>query len=408
MPLFTYTATNTEKQNIKDSLIATDAEDARRLLTNQGLKINSLKEIKEKSGINIHFGKNIPLLEKATLCRYLATMVNAGLSLPEAIEVYAQDSHYPQLKKILLESQQSLQQGKSLSESWSKYPKTFDKTTIAILQAGEVSGTLTTSLDYLAKQLYAQYQLKQKVKGAMMYPLVIVTAMGGVALILIFFVLPKIAPIFLQMNLNLPTFSRIVLSGGLFISQHSTGVLSALGILLGGLIFIFTRKWGRRFALKIISILPAIRKLLNELDLARFCRTLSTLLASGVPIADAILIVMESLSQNKYTNLSKHFQSEIQKGRSLSDIMRDQRKLFPTMITRMTSTGEKTGAVDSMLTELADHYEKEIDSTLNNFTSILEPILLLLVGIGVGLMVLAVIAPIYSLVGGIEQSTPGR
>jgi type IV pilus assembly protein PilC len=241
-----------------------------------------------------------------------------------------------------------------------------------------------------------------------MYPLIIIFAMGGVGLILIFFVLPKIAPIFLQMNLTLPLFSRLILKGGLFISQHAFLVMSLFFFFIASLGFALTKKAGRQATLKILSLLPAIKKLLDELDLARFCRTLSTLLSSGVPISDSLFIVMESLSQVKYQKLATNFQKEIQKGRSLSEIMREENKLFPNMVIRMIATGEKTGSVDTMLAELADHYEKEIDSALSNFTSILEPVLLLLVGIGVGVMVLAVIAPIYSLVGGIESATPGR
>ena len=408
MPLYQYTAIDSQKQAVSDSLMAADINEAKQLLTTQGLKIKSIKQTKSTNSFDLLIRKGTPVLEKATLFRYLATMVNAGLSLPESIEVYAQDTQFPRLKKILYHTQQLLQQGKNLSEAFSHYPDNFDKTTISIIKAGEVSGTLTKSLDYLSKQLYSEYKLKQKVKGAMMYPLIIVSAMSGVGLILVFFVLPKIAPIFLQMNLTLPTFSRIILTGGLFISQHATIVLTLLASIVLTVGIGLTRPMGKHIAITIVSIIPAIRNLLDQLDLARFSRTLSTLLASGVPIADALFIVVGSLSQQKYSRLATQFQNEVQKGRPLSEIMRLHKKLFPNMIVRMTSTGEKTGSVDSMLEELANHYENEIDSTLNNFTSILEPVLLLLVGIGVGFMVLAVIAPIYSLVGGIEQSTPGR
>lgn len=408
MLVFKYTATNKAKKKIKDTILAKNPTEARKLLTQQGYNIQTLKQIKEKKSPFSKFKKGIPILEKATLFRYLATMVSAGLSLPDALEVYSEDSQYPQLKQILHKTQERLQQGKSLSEAFAKYPELFDVTTNAIIKSGELSGNLTTSLNYLAKQLYSEYQLKQKVKGAMMYPVIIVGAMGGVGMLLIFFVLPKIAPIFLQMDINLPLFSRVILKGGLFVSNHSIIVLSLLFGTLGATGFMLTRKQGRIIVLKIISLIPAIKHLLNQLDLARFCRTLATLLSSGVPIGNALLIVMKSLSQIKYTELSDQFQKEVQKGRPLSDIMRGHSKLFPNMVSRMVATGEKTGSIDNMLSELADHYEKEIDSTLNNFTSILEPVLLLLVGIGVGIMVLAVIAPIYSLVGGIESVTPGR
>ena len=179
-------------------------------------------------------------------------------------------------------------------------------------------------------------------------------------------------------------------------------------MILAGLGIGLAQKKGRQLAIKIISLLPAIQTLLDQLDVARFCRTLSTLLSSGVSINEALFIVVGSLSQVKFNKLAPLFKEEVQKGKPLSDVMRAQKKIFPNMVTRMVATGERTGTVDSMLSELADHYEQEIDTTLNNFTSVLEPVLLLLVGVGVGAMVLAVIAPIYSLIGGIESATPGR
>ncbi len=408
MPVYSYKATDRDKQTVEDTIVATNIEDAKRLLGGQGYHVESITQVREKKKLGISFRKGVPLLEKATLFRYLATMVNAGLPLPEAIEVYGQDSQIPKLRTILHDTQQQLQEGKPLSTALTKYSDSFDKTMISIIQAGELSGTLTKSLDYLARQLYSEYKLKQKVKSAMMYPIIIVSAMGGVGLILVFFVLPKIAPIFLQMDVSLPTFSRVVLEGGLFISQNSILVFSALFACLGLLIVGMTQRQGRQIALKIVSLLPAIQKLIDELDLARFCRTLSTLLSSGVSINEALYIVVSSLSQPKFNTLATIFRDEVQKGKALSDVMRVHKKIFPHMVMRMVATGERTGSVDSMLSELADHYEQEVDSTLNNFTAVLEPILLLLVGVGVGAMVLAVIAPIYSLVGGIEANTPGR
>jgi len=408
MPAYTYQAINRDKQSVADTIIATTIEDAKRSLASQGYKVESIKPVKPKNGLKINLHQGIPLLERATLFRYLATMVNAGLPLTDSIEVYSQDSQIPKLKDILNQTQQKLQQGKPLSHALSLYPDSFDKTTIAIIEAGEISGTLTKSLDYLSRQLYSEYKLKQKVKSAMMYPVIIVSAMSGVGMILIFFVLPKIAPIFLQMNVDLPTFSRVVLTGGLFISKNSVTVFSIIFMILAGLGIGLAQKKGRQLAIKIISLLPAIQTLLDQLDVARFCRTLSTLLSSGVSINEALFIVVGSLSQVKFNKLAPLFKEEVQKGKPLSDVMRAQKKIFPNMVTRMVATGERTGTVDSMLSELADHYEQEIDTTLNNFTSVLEPVLLLLVGVGVGAMVLAVIAPIYSLIGGIESATPGR
>lgn len=402
MANFEYKATSPAHQTIQDTIVAASESEAKLLLTDQKYQVIWIKKINSPSGKLSLPRSSVPIIEKANLCRYLATMVGAGLSLPEAVEVFARDNTNPRLKAILTRAESQLQQGKNLSSALEQYPQVFDNIIIALIKAGERSGTLNESLRYLADYLYSEYKLRQKVKGAIMYPIIILTAMLGVGLLLIFFVLPRMAPVFLSLKVSLPFYTRVILQSGLFVSKYAIIVLPATLIGLGGVAVFLMRPTGRKIAIKIVSIIPAIRKLLDYLDLARFCRTLATLLSSGVPITEAMNIVTNALSQNKYKLTVGKFSEELQKGTSLAELLRSNSKLFPQITVRMISAGEKSGTVEDMLRESAEYYENEVEDILSNFATIIEPVLLLLVGIGVGVMVVAIIGPIYSLVGGLQ------
>jgi len=405
MKEYIYKASNKQQQVTQGTLRASSTDEARSILSSQQLEVLSIKEHKSKGkGLSLGFG-GVPLIDKANLFRYLATMLGAGLSLPEAVEVFASDTNNARLRTILNESGMSLQQGKTLSESFKKYPKVFSSIIVALIHAGEMSGTLHESLDYLSDFLYADYKMRQKVKGAMMYPIIIIIAMIGVMFLMLFFVLPRMAPIFLQMRVSLPFYTKIILQGGLFINQYALIIIPLTVMVMVAIVIGLLQPRGKKFALRVVSLLPAIQKLLDYLDLSRFCRILSTLLASGVAINEAMEITSNALAQEKYRDYVGTFKDEMQKGNSLAQLMREQTKLFPQITVRMVAAGERTGQVEELLKESADYYDNEIDDILANFSSIIEPVLLLGIGIAVGFMVVGIIGPIYSLMGGLQGQT---
>lgn len=403
MANFEYRVTTSQGQVIQDTINATDSNSAKQELQSQGFKIIWLK--KNKTNKKKSSGKSVPIIEKANLCRYLATMLSAGLSLPESVDVFAHDTSNAKLKEILSDTYTQLQQGKNLSSALEQYPKVFDPIIVALIKAGELSGTLNDSLTYLADFLYDEYKLRQKVKSALMYPIIILLAMLGVGMLLLFFVIPRMAPVFLSLKVNLPFYTRIIMQTGLFVSDNIILIIPVLLAAFIGLGIFMTTPLGKKITLAMVKVIPAIRRLLNYLDLARFCRILSTLLSSGVPINQAMQIVTTSLNQTAYQKAVAPFHLELQKGVSLADLMRSYPKLFPQITVRMVAAGEKTGSIETMLQDSAEYYDNEIEDTLNNFANIIEPILLLLVGVAVGLMVVAVIGPIYSLVGGLQQAS---
>jgi len=307
------------------------------------------------------------------------------------------------LQNILRQVQQGLQKGESLSDLFAKYPLIFDTSFLAIVKAGEESGALQRSFQYLEEQLMANHTLSQKVKGALMYPAVIITTMFGVGGILIVFVVPQIAQVFLKTKLPIPKLTVMVLQAGLALNQNIHLIGLILLLLIIGLVITLKTPRGKKIFMGLLKRIPGVTKLFEKLDLARFARTLATLMQSGVPITQAISVASSTLSHAKFAPLVKSLETDIRKGDSIATILRLHRKLVPQMMISMVATGEKTGTTDKILFKVADFYEQELENEIKNFTAILEPVIMLIIGIGVGGMVLSVIAPIYSLVASLQN-----
>ncbi len=403
MPEFEYKARDPEGKIVTDIITDSNSEEAAHNLQSQHLQVITLRA-KSSASTNLRqFRGKVSVIEKANFCRYLSTMINAGLPLTEAINAIARDTKKGTLKHILIDIEYRLQQGESIADTLSRYPHVFDPIFITIVRAGERSGTLQKSFQYLEDQLISSHNLSQNVKGALIYPAVIVSTMFGVGVILIVFVVPQIAKVFLSSKLPIPRLTTMILEIGLAINQHLIlvgGVILALIITTFGIIQ--TNK-GKQMLMHILAQLPIVNKLFSQLDLARFSRTLSTLMQTGVPITEALSVATMTFSQPKFLPLGVALQAEIKKGESISSILRNHDKVIPEMMISMVSTGEKTGTTDKILHELALFYEKELGNEIKNFTAILEPVIMLLIGICVGGMVLSIIAPIYSLVSTLQS-----
>jgi type IV pilus assembly protein PilC len=297
----------------------------------------------------------------------------------------------------------SLEKGQSLSSVFEKYPNVFETYFLTLTRAGEASGTLGEVFKYLEAELRSEYSLNSKVKGALLYPAIVFSAMIGIGVLMFFFVLPQIAKVFLNLKMPLPVFTRMMFTISLALSKQMIPIIvgSILLLILG---FIFSRRPEFKSLISyLIKPIPLVKNLIKKVDMARFNLILATLLKSAVPITEALEISLNSLSWFEYKNLAKILPEEIRKGKSLSVVIRSK-KVFPTLMVQMIAAGEKSGSLDTSLGELASFYEEEVEEELKNLTQILEPVLMLLVGIAVGVMILSIIAPIYSVVGSFQQS----
>jgi len=348
------------------------------------------------------FHNNVSTLEKANFCRYMAVMIKSGLSISEALEIIQSESESAKLKIILQDMLFTMQEGGEISSVLGKYPEVFDSVFLALVRSGEQSGSLEKTFEYLSKQLYSVHRLNKKIQGALMYPAVIITAMIGVGVMMVTFVLPRLSAVFLKMNIALPLPTKLLLQFGDFMGKNALWVILGIILFAAIIIALFTVHSTKTVIMRYLVNFPVVKKLSRQIDLARFSRTLATLLKSGVPIISALNIASETLSQFDMQQIAKTFEKGIEEGKTVASLLTTKEKTFPSLMIQTIKTGEKTGTLDGVLMDLADYYEEELEDALKEFVTILEPIIMLVIGVAVGAMVIMVIAPIYSVVGNMQ------
>lgn len=399
MPTFSYKALDLKKQFVTGIIVSASQSEAGQILTRRGLSPLVVKVKQE----NVSTRGSIPAVDRITFCRYLGAMLNSGLSLSEGIEVLREETKQPLLRRILGDINYSLEQGQQLSTVFARYPEVFEAYFLSLTRAGEVSGKLAEVFKYLETELRAEYSLNSKIKGALLYPAIVFTAMLGIGILMFFFVLPQIGKVFLTLTIPLPAFTRFMFKFSLILSKQFMPIMVS-GIVLIILIFFALKKRGiREQLLGFLRPVPLVKNLIKRIDLARFNRIFSTLLRSAVPITEALEISLNSLNWFEFKRLSKVIPERIRGGKTLSNSMRESR-VFPPLMLQMVSAGEKTGTLDAILADLATFYEEEVEEELKNLTQIIEPVLMLLVGLSVGVMILSIIAPIYSVIGNFQQA----
>jgi type IV pilus assembly protein PilC len=401
MPLYSYKIKDKNDKVVEDVMQAVNKKEVASSLKSEGYQVLTVRNIDKGMGA-ISFGR-VSVAEKASFCRFLATMLRAGLALPEAIDILKEETKNPKLKKIIYDMSFQIRKGKNLSSVLSKYKKEFDPVFVTMVKAGEESGTLDKSFDYLAKQLLATYELIQKVRGALMYPAVIVAAMIANFIIMVIFVLPKLSEVFTQLNVDLPFTTRLVLGFGNYVGDNVLLVSSiiTLAILLAVAVLIIPNT--RQYIFGLVVRIPAVRKVVTLLDITRFSQTLSTLLKSGVPIMVSLEVSSDLIVHPALKKHAEKFSKGVEEGKSLSEVIsRQGKKVFPITVTQTIKAGEKSGSLEVVLEEMGDFYAKEVDYNMKRLTSLVEPILMLVIGLAVGGMVVIMITPIYKIVGGIE------
>jgi type IV pilus assembly protein PilC len=398
MPNFTYKAVDKANQIQTGSITAPTTGEVSAELQKKGLKPISIKsEATFKTSQS-----TIPPIEKISFSRYVSTMLAAGLSLTEGISVLKDDAKHPVMKQILNDILYHLERGQSLSQALSLYPKVFDQFFIALVKAGEVSGTLADSFKYLEEKIRSEYALNQKIKGALVYPAFIFAAMLGIGGIMVFFVMPQIGKVFLSMTVPIPEFTRIMFQTSITMSMYRIQIVIGLAIVTLATVIFFKTSTGKDLVLKIIHPIPVIKTLIHQMDVARFCRIFSTLIASAVPVTESLHIALSSLANPMYQAKSKLVVDEVMQGKTIASVFREY-KLFPPLLIQMIAGGEKSGTLDKTLSDLSAFYEGEVEESVKKSTQLLEPILMLAVGIGVGAMILSIIAPMYSVVGSLQN-----
>lgn len=406
MSKFFYTAKNaTTGETSGGEMEAQDEKSLAQDLRAQGLLLTSFKAEEVASSLQVKFldrFKTVPLKEKMTFTRNLSVMVSSGLTVSRAVHNLSLQTGNKTFRKILDDVNDDLQSGKTLSEGLGKYPAVFSELYVNMVYVGEVGGSLEEVLDILALQLEKENDLLSKVRGALIYPAVIVVAMIGIGILMLVYILPKITGVFKEMDVELPATTQAIMALSDFIRGHAfltTGLAASL--IVGVKLFAGTAA-GRRFFGYVFVRMPIIGNIVIKVNCARFARIYSSLLKSGVSVVNALTIVSKTLSNVYYKDALVEAIGEIQKGVELSKVIGKYPVIFPLLVPQILEVGEETGKTEIVLQRLAEFYEEEVSQITKNMSSIIEPILMLLIGGGVGFFAVAMLQPMYSVLENIK------
>jgi type IV pilus assembly protein PilC len=343
------------------------------------------------------FGSGVKRQQIITMARNLSAMLSAGLALARSLSVIERQSSNKHLKVIVTEVSANISKGSSFNEALAAHPKVFSKLLIAMVKAGEESGGLAEALSIVALQMERAEELSRKIKGAMIYPSVVLTAIVIVGVLMLTFVVPTLTSTFKALGVELPLSTRIITAVSDFMVAHFILVVCIL-VAFGVGTVAFTRSaYGKATLIQGALHVPVIGELVRETFAARASRTLASLLSSGVPVLNALSITEEVVGTPVFAKVIGEAQERVKKGDLLSAAFIDHPKLYPILMSDMVSVGEETGKLSEMLKQVAEFYEKDVEQKTKDLSTIIEPVLMIVIGIAVGIFAVAMIGPIYSL-----------
>lgn len=398
MALYTYKGINTSGKEIKATINSESISIAKQKIKSMGIMLITINEQKsgtEKKG-SISFGSGVNIQDLSLMTRQLATLIKAKIQIVEALSALVDQADNQKLKIILAEVKQKVNEGSSLANALADYPKVFNNVFINMVDAGESSGTLDVVLLRLADFTEAQVKLKNKIKGAMMYP-IIMAFVGSVMMGIIFaFVIPKITKIFVTMKKELPLQTQVCIWISNFVRNYWWGII--IGMFLFWIIFnkYITSKKGEPIWHKVLLKMPIVGELSVMINVGRFCSTLATLLKSGVPILIALKIVRNLIGNVHMQSAVESSRVSIAEGGSLAAPLASSGH-FPSVVTHMLKLGERSGELEPMLEIIAENYEDQVNTKLAGLTTILEPIMIVALGLAVGFIVFSVVVPMMEL-----------
>ena len=410
MPLYNYNARTASGEEKKGQREAKDEFDLASILRQENaFLIYSVPETKtpgskkasdfiEKIIRFVQFKRGVPIAEMMMFSRNLSVMIGAGLALTRALEILDQQTTNSTLKEALKLITLEIKKGKQFSDALSMHPETFSDLYVNMVRSAEVAGNLEDILKLLAKQLKKDYDLRRKIRGAFMYPLVILSALVGIGTLMMLFVVPGLSKTFAELGVPLPITTRVIIAISDFgVSYWYLFILILAGSIYSVVIF-FRTKIGKNVADAIFLKMPLISPLTRKINSARFSRTLSSLLEGGVPIIKSLEITSKAIPNHYYNQSLKYAIEEVQKGKPLSESLARYPWLYPPLVTQMIAVGEETGAVADILKRLAVFFEVEVSQATKNMSIIIEPILMIVIGVVVGFFAISMMQPMYSIV----------
>lgn len=402
---FKYKEQNKEGNKIEGMAEAPDTFTLAREIRERGsipLSIKEFKSNESKFSFNFDFFNSVSLSEKIMFTNNLSGMLSAGLSLTRALTVLEKQTDNKYFNLILNTLIDDVNKGGTLSSGMKKYPSVFSGVFISMVHSGEESGALPRTLSEIGMTLKKTYDLNRKIKGALIYPSIIVAAIFIIGILMMIFVVPTLTKTFSDIGVELPMATRFIIAISNFLTNHYILFTLIVGAVIGsGFMFAQLNITKRYFDLFIVKI-PMLGTLIKEMNTARTARTLSSLLASGVDVSKALAITEEVLQNVHYKELIHNSINSIEKGVALSASFKENTHLYPVMVGEMIEVGEETGNLSQMLMDIANFYETEVDNKTKNLSTIIEPVLMVFIGVAVGFFAIAMIKPMYSVMDNIQ------
>jgi type IV pilus assembly protein PilC len=376
--------------------------EAAELLGERGLIVLSLVAGKKKSfkGLNINLG-GVNQKDLVIFSRQLAVMISATIPIVQALRILSQQTSNPVFTDKIVEIANDVDGGMKLSDAMSKHSKIFSNFFVAMIKSGETSGRLEEVLEYLADQMEKDYDLVARIKGAMIYPIVILVGLVGVSILMMVYILPKLTPMLKESGAELPTITNWLIAISDFMVSSWYYILFVLALLAFVFVFWTKSQSGKNMWDSIKIKIPIFGGLFKKIYLVRLTRSLHTLIKGGVPISMALRITAEVVDNKAYADLIMKTVAEVEAGNSISTLFAKS-PLVPKMLSQMMIVGEKTGRIDTILERLSDFYSREINTMVANLTTLIEPIILVMMGVGVGGIVAAIMLPMYKVAQNID------
>ncbi len=397
MPTFEWKGTARNGQTQTGVLVADSKDAVIAMMRRQQIVVTAVKE-KGKEIALPKFGGKVPAQTIAIFTRQFSVMIDAGLPLVQCLEILGGQQEHKVFKRVLIQIRQDVEAGSNLADAMRKHPKTFNDLFTNMIAAGEAGGILDTILQRLSTYIEKSVKLNSQVKSAMIYPVAVISIACIVVAVILWKVIPVFAALFESLGAELPLPTKVVIALSNFIADFWWLVT----ILIIAFIYAIRRYHetykGKRVLDNILLKAPVIGMLLRKIAVARFCRTLATLTSSGVPILDGLHITARTAGNSIIEDAIMATRKSVEEGKTISEPLGDT-DVFPSMVVQMIAVGEQTGALDTMLSKIADFYEDEVDTAVAGLMKLLEPILIAFLGVAIGGIVIAMYMPMFTLIG---------
>lgn len=398
MPKYTWAGKKKDGKKAKGSMEAANEAVVTAQLRRQGIEPT---RVKEAGALDVElkmFAPKITTKDLVVFTRQFATMIDAGLPLVQCLDILSTQQENPTFKKILVQVKEDVESGSTFADALGKHPKAFNELYVNLVAAGEVGGILDTILNRLAAYIEKALKLKKQVKSAMTYPTTIISIAFVVIAVILVFVIPAFEKMFADFGGALPAPTQIVINMSNFVQDYILVMIGAIVVFIAVCKKIYATKRGREIVDDVALRAPVFGVLIRKVSVAKFSRTLSTMISSGVPILDGLEIVEKTAGNRTVEKAIANVRTSISEGKTIAEPLKES-GVFPPMVCQMIEVGEQAGAIDTMLSKIADFYDDEVDDAVGNLTAMMEPLLMLFLGTTVGGLVVAMYLPIFKLAG---------